>query len=53
MLDDEKAHDELELGSSKPATNGCLELEFQVEDVDLEYFRFKQMDVECGVGKTT
>jgi catechol 2,3-dioxygenase-like lactoylglutathione lyase family enzyme len=29
-----KAHEELAPGSSKPATNGCLELEFQVEDVN-------------------
>jgi len=41
-----KAHEELAPGSTKPATNGCLELEFQVEDVDQEFSRLKQMDVE-------
>ena len=41
-----KAHEELAPRSTKPATNSCLELEFQVEDVDQEFSRLKQMDME-------
>ena len=48
-----KAHEELAPGSAKPGTNGCLELEFQVDDVDLEFARLKPMAVEWVKHPTT
>jgi len=48
-----KAHEELAPGSSKPGINGCLELEFQVEDVDQEFARLKPMDVKWVKHPTT
>jgi len=48
-----KAHEELAKGSVKPASNGCLELEFNVDNVNDEYTRLQQFDVEIVKPLTT
>lgn len=48
-----KAQEELAPGSSAPASNRCLELEFQVEDVDKEFSRLKQIGVQLVKPLTT
>ncbi len=47
------AHEKLAEGSSVPKSNRCVELEFNVEDVDLEYARLKEMGVEIVKPLTT
>ena len=41
-----KAHEELAKGSAQPASNRCLELEFNVDNVDDDYNRLQQLRVE-------
>jgi catechol 2,3-dioxygenase-like lactoylglutathione lyase family enzyme len=48
-----KAHEELAEGSVKPASNRCVELEFNVDDVDKEYVRLQQVGVEIVKPLTT
>jgi len=48
-----KAHEELAKGSAKPASNGCLELEFNVDNVDDDYNRLQQLGAEIVKPLTT
>ena len=48
-----KAHEELAKGSVKPASNGCLELEFNVDNVDDDYTRIQQFEIEIVKHITT
>ena len=48
-----KAHEELAKGSVVPALNRCLELEFNVDDVDNEYVRLQQLGAEIVKPLTT
>jgi len=48
-----KAHEELAKGSVKPASNRCLELEFNVDNVENDYYRLQQLGVEIIKPLTT
>lgn len=48
-----KSHEELAKGSTKPASNRCLELEFNVDNVDDDYIRLKKYGVEIVKHLTT
>lgn len=48
-----KAHEELAKGSTIPATNRCLELEFNVDHVNDDFVRLKQLNVEIVKPLTT
>lgn len=52
-LYDLNAHEQLAPGSAKAATNRSLELEFNVKDVDEEYTRLKNMNIEFVKHPTT
>jgi catechol 2,3-dioxygenase-like lactoylglutathione lyase family enzyme len=47
------AHEELAPGSARSAANRSLELEFQVADVDKEYERLQEMEIEWVKPPTT
>lgn len=47
------AHEELAKDSAKPASNRCLELEFNVDNVDDDYNRLQQLRVEMVKHLTT
>jgi len=47
------AHEELAPGSAQSAANRSLELEFQVADVDDEYSRLREMEIEWVKPPTT
>ncbi|MCL0074069.1 VOC family protein [Dehalococcoidia bacterium] len=47
------AHEELAPGSAQSAANRSLELEFQVADVDEEYVRLQEMEIEWAKRPTT
>jgi catechol 2,3-dioxygenase-like lactoylglutathione lyase family enzyme len=47
------AHEELAPGSARSAANRSLELEFQVADVDEEYERLQEMEIEWVKPPTT
>lgn len=48
-----KAHEELAEGSTIPSSNRCLELEFNVDNVDDEFARLEQLNVEMVKPLTT
>ncbi len=48
-----KAQDERVKGSSIPATNRCVSLQFLVEDVDKEYERLMKLNIEWVKPPTT
>ena len=47
------AHEELAKGSVEPASNRCLELEFNVDNVDDEYVHLQQLGAEIVKPLTT
>jgi catechol 2,3-dioxygenase-like lactoylglutathione lyase family enzyme len=48
-----KLHEELAPGSSRSASNSCIILEFNVDDVDKEFLRLQQFGVEIVKPITT
>ena len=48
-----KAHEELAKGSIIPASNRCLELEFNVDNVDNDFIRIEQTGAEIVKPLTT
>jgi catechol 2,3-dioxygenase-like lactoylglutathione lyase family enzyme len=48
-----KAQEELAKGSTKPESNRCLELEFDVDNVDNEFIRLQQIGVDIVKPLTT
>lgn len=48
-----KEHEELAKGTARPASNGCLELEFNVNNVDDDYNRLQQLGAEIVKPLTT
>ena len=47
------AHEELAKGSVEPSSNRCLELEFNVDNVDDEYVHLQQLGAEIVKPLTT
>lgn len=48
-----EAHEELAKGSVKPASNRCVELEFNVENVEDDYIRLMELETEIVKPLTT
>ncbi len=48
-----KAHEELAKGSTIPSSNRCLELEFNVDNVDDDFARLEQLNVTIVKPLTT